>query len=167
MNTLYIHPSQSIPISIFIYLSAFLIPKSQSIYALFFIFFFIYLQSVRKNCPMGRLGFFSKLKTEEGYSADIYPNVRTMSAQHLTRNMCLFHREMLCGHSADIVRTYISKDICPHYILLRFSAQAFRSFSFIPTKNFCSIFVHKCSYLPNNVPNKRYEDFFLFNHSQS
>ena len=28
---------------------------------------------------------------------------------------------MLCGHSADIVRTYISRYICPHYILLRFS----------------------------------------------
>ena len=28
---------------------------------------------------------------------------------------------------ADIVRTYISRNICPHYILLRFSAQAFSS----------------------------------------
>ena len=25
-------------------------------------------------------------------------------------------REMLCGHSADIVRTYISRDICPHNV---------------------------------------------------
>ena len=39
-----------------------------------------------------------------------------MSAQHLTRDICLFHREtyflreILCGHSADI------------YLLLRFSA---------------------------------------------
>ena len=44
-----------------------------------------------------------------------------MSAQHLTKDVCLT-REMLCGHSADIVRTYISREICPHYIL-RFSAQ--------------------------------------------
>ena len=29
----------------------------------------------------------------------------------------------LCGHSANIVRTYISRDICPHYILLWFSPQ--------------------------------------------
>ena len=28
----------------------------------------------------------------------------------------------LCRYCADIVRTYISRDICPHYILLRFSA---------------------------------------------
>ena len=31
--------------------------------------------------------------------------VRTMSAQHLTKNICLT-KEMLCGHNADIVRTY-------------------------------------------------------------
>ena len=34
-----------------------------------------------------------------------------MSAQHPTKDICLT-REMLCGHSADIVRTYISRDIC-------------------------------------------------------
>ena len=28
----------------------------------------------------------------------------------------------LCGHSANKMRTYISRDICPHHILLRFSA---------------------------------------------
>ena len=53
-----------------------------------------------------------ELKTEEGYSADIVRtyipgdicphNVGTMSAQHLTKDICLT-REMLCGHSADIV----------------------------------------------------------------
>ena len=62
-----------------------------------------------------------KLKTEEGYSAAIVRtyipgdicshNVRTMSAQHLTKDICLM-REMLCGHSADIVWTYIFRDIC-------------------------------------------------------
>ena len=66
-----------------------------------------------------------EVKTEEGYSADIYPwrytsalcphNVRTMSAQHLPRETYIL-REMLCGHSADIVRTYISRDICPHNV---------------------------------------------------
>ena len=57
---------------------------------------------------------------------DICPhNVCTMSAQHLTKDICLTRdipREMLCEHSADIVRTYISRDISPHHILLRFSA---------------------------------------------
>ena len=60
-------------------------------------------------------------------SLEIY--VRTMSAQHLTKDICLT-REMLCGHSADTVRTlcgHISPGIYaaqyPHYILLRFSAQ--------------------------------------------
>ena len=60
---------------------------------------------------------------------DICPhNVHTMSAQHLTKDICLtmkktyIPREMLCGHSAVIVRTYISRDISPHHILLRFSA---------------------------------------------
>ena len=52
-------------------------------------------------------------------SLEIY--VRTISAQHLTKDICLTG-EMLCVHSADIVRTYISRNICPHYILLRFSA---------------------------------------------
>ena len=48
---------------------------------------------------------------------DICPhNGRTMSAHHLTKDICLT-REMLCGHSADIVRTYISRDIYQHYIL--------------------------------------------------
>ena len=37
-------------------------------------------------------------------SLEIY--VRTMSAQHLPRETYIL-REMLCGHSADIVRTYI------------------------------------------------------------
>ena len=41
-----------------------------------------------------------KLKTEEGYiSLEMY--VRTMSAQHLTRDICLFHRDIvrtLCGN---------------------------------------------------------------------
>ena len=43
----------------------------------------------------------TKLKTEEGYGAD---NVGTMSAQHLTKDLCLM-RELLCGHFADILRT--------------------------------------------------------------
>ena len=91
-----------------------------------------------------------------GHCADIYPgrymsaqcphNVHTMSAQHLTKDICLT-REMLCGHSADIVRTqcghcadivrtyeylqgYMSAQ-CPHYILLRlnqiFSSSQIRS----------------------------------------
>ena len=59
------------------------------------------------------------MKTEEGYSADIYPwrytYVRTMSAQHhLMKDLCLTRdipREMLCGHRAYIVRTYISPGI--------------------------------------------------------
>ena len=60
---------------------------------------------------------------------DICPdNVRTMSAQHLTKDICLT-REMLCGHSAEIVRTYISRDICPQYILLRFSALELNEFT--------------------------------------
>ena len=42
-------------------------------------------------------------------------NVRTMSAQHLPRETYIF-REMLCGHSAYIVGTYISRDICPHNV---------------------------------------------------
>ena len=67
----------------------------------------------------------SELKTEEGYSADIWRtyipgdicphNVRTMTAQHLPRKTYILC-EMLCGHSAEIVRTYISRDICPHNI---------------------------------------------------
>ena len=54
-------------------------------------------------------------------SQEIY--VRTMSAQHLTRDIpreTYILCETLCGHSADIVRTYISRDICPHYIFLGF-----------------------------------------------
>ena len=31
------------------------------------------------------------------------------------KDICLT-REMLCGHSADIVRTYISRNICPHNV---------------------------------------------------
>ena len=63
-----------------------------------------------------------KDKVRTYISGDICPHdVRTMSAQHLTKDICLTG-EMLCGHSAEIVRTYISRDICPHYILLRFSA---------------------------------------------
>ena len=46
-----------------------------------------------------------ELKTEERYSAD---NVGTMSAQHLTKDICLT-RKMLCGHSEDIVPT-----LCGH-----------------------------------------------------
>ena len=46
-----------------------------------------------------------------------------MSALSLDEKEIYIPREMLCGHSADIVRTYISRDICPHFILLRFSAQ--------------------------------------------
>ena len=74
----------------------------------------------------------SELKTKEGYSADIVRtyipgdicphNVGTMSAQHLPRETYIF-REMLCGHCADIyLQGYMSAQ-CPHYILLRFSAQ--------------------------------------------
>ena len=45
-----------------------------------------------------------------------------MSAQHLPRVTYIL-REMLCGHSADIyLQGYMSAQ-CPHYILLRFSAQ--------------------------------------------
>ena len=35
-------------------------------------------------------------------------------------------------------------------------------FSFLVIHSFCSLFIHKFSYLPNNVPNT----LFLFNHSQ-
>ena len=41
-------------------------------------------------------------------SAQCPHNVRTMAAQHLTKEICLT-REMLCGHSADIVLT-----LCRH-----------------------------------------------------
>ena len=69
-----------------------------------------------------------ELKTEEGYSADIVRtyipgdicphNIRTMSAQHLTKDICLTRR--CC---ADIyLQGYMSAQY-PHYILLRFSAQ--------------------------------------------
>ena len=50
-----------------------------------------------------KISWRPEVKTEEGFSADIYP-WRYMSAQHLTKDICLT-REMLCGHSADIVRT--------------------------------------------------------------
>ena len=69
---------------------------------------------------------YTELKTEEGYSADIvrtyipgdiFPHNLgtmcghcTMSAQHLTKD--------ICRHN---VRTMSAQ--CPHYILLRFSAQ--------------------------------------------
>ena len=48
-------------------------------------------------------------------------NVRTMSAQHLTKDICLT-REILCGHCADIIylQGYMFAQ-CPHYILLWFS----------------------------------------------
>ena len=56
---------------------------------------------------------------------DICPhNVRTMFAQHLPRETYIL-REMLCGHCADIERTYISRDICPHYNLLGFHLSLF------------------------------------------
>ena len=68
--------------------------------------------------------YIPEVKTEEGYSADIHISleiyVRTMSAQHLTKDICLTRDiccEMLCGHvclptlypssvfsSADLVR---------------------------------------------------------------
>ena len=59
-----------------------------------------------------------EVKTEEGYSADIYP-LRYMSAlcpHNISRGLYVFFyretyilREMLCGHSADIVPT-----LCQH-----------------------------------------------------
>ena len=63
------------------------------------------------------LGFFlfflliscAEVKTEEGYSADIHP-WRYMSAQcphYVSMKKTFIAREMLCGHSADIVRTYM------------------------------------------------------------
>ena len=42
------------------------------------------------------------LKTEKGYVLEIYG--RTMSAQHLPRETYIL-REMLYGHSSDILRT--------------------------------------------------------------
>ena len=66
------------------------------------------------------------MKTEERYSANIYPWT-DMSAQYphyVSMKKTYIPREMLGGHSADIVRTYISRDVCPHYILLWFSTQA-------------------------------------------
>ena len=54
-----------------------------------------------------------ELKTEEGYSADIVPT-------YIPREMlCGYSADIvrtLCGHCADIVRTYISRDICPHNV---------------------------------------------------
>ena len=80
------------------------------------------------------------VKTEEGYSADIYPwrymsaqclhyvrtisaqcphNVRTLSAQHLTMSLQYRHNvctiSVQCGH---YIGTMSAK--CPHYILLWF-----------------------------------------------
>ena len=58
-------------------------------------------------------------------SAQCRHNVRTMSAlcPHNISRRIYVSRGRCC---ADIVRTYISRDIYPHYILLRFSAQAHR-----------------------------------------
>ena len=72
-----------------------------------------------------------------GYiSLEIY--VRTISAQHLTKDICLT-REILCGHSAVIVRTYISRNICPHYILnlgrLLFHCRKGAKIFFVPQVN--------------------------------
>ena len=49
---------------------------------------------------------------------------------------------------ADIVRTYISRDICPHYILLRFSALGEQIRIFCSQQN-----IHSLS--PNNFANAR------------
>ena len=46
-------------------------------------------------------------------------NVRTVSAEHITRDICLFHRDIvrtLCGHISPGI--YVR-----NYILLRFSPQ--------------------------------------------
>ena len=54
---------------------------------------------------------------------DICPhNVRTMSAHHLTKDICLTMKKKYIprGCCADIVLRYISRDIYPHYILLGF-----------------------------------------------
>ena len=59
-----------------------------------------------------------EVKTEGGYSADIYV--------HIPGDICPVRttsHEGYMSHEGDVVRTYISRDICPHFILLRFSAQ--------------------------------------------
>ena len=84
-----------------------------------------------------------ELKTEEGYSAEIVPTyipgeeiyVRTMSHKGYMST-----REMLCGHSADIMRTYISRDICPHNV---------RTVSFFGFQ--LSL---RCIFMPQEVPKK-------------
>ena len=58
---------------------------------------------------------------------DIHMYVRTMSAQHLTKDMCLTRCcadivQTLCGHSSDIYLLGYMSAQCPHLILLRFSA---------------------------------------------
>ena len=62
-------------------------------------------------------------------SAQCPHNVRTMSAlcpHNISRGIYVF----FIDKSADIVRTYICRDICPHYILLRFSPLVM--FCFLP-----------------------------------
>ena len=49
---------------------------------------------------------------------------RYMSAQ-CPHYVCTTSHEGYLSHEGYVVRTYISRDICPHYILLRFSAQGF------------------------------------------
>ena len=51
-------------------------------------------------------------------SLEIY--VRTMSAL-CPHNISFVRHISFARCCADIVRTYISRDICPHYIILRFS----------------------------------------------
>ena len=60
-----------------------------------------------------------------------------MSPLYVWMKKTYIPREMLCGHSEDIVWPYISRDICPHYILLRFSPQVL--FSRIVLKAFIAI----------------------------
>ena len=54
-----------------------------------------------------------------------------LSWKFISRRICLF---LLCGHSA---RTYISRDICPHYILLPFSPLKVQVFFYLDESTGC------------------------------
>ena len=81
--------------------------------------------------------------------------VRTMSAQHLAKDICLT-REMLCGHSADIVRTYISRDICPHNVRT-ISFFGFQLCCLVFPRGFCRLseffpgMTRKCTNIASNI----------------
>ena len=90
--------------------------------------------------PEGLSVFLPKVKTEEGYSADIYP-WRYMSAlcPHNILRRIFVSRGRCC---ADIyLQGYMSAQ-CPHYILLRFSALVpHRQHVFMPDFSTCLLLI--------------------------